>query len=80
MVKIPLLSSAPFPGSAASQASSQDGGIGSSAVLFARSTIGALSGLVMQSGLPGLEYPTDLTRGIVPKVRWLRVVDERKRR
>ncbi|BGP07355.1 Altered inheritance of mitochondria protein 6 [Rhodotorula toruloides] len=67
MLDIPLLSSGQFPGSAASHATMQNGAVGSSAILFARSTIGALAGAVMQSGLPELQYSTDLTKGIVPK-------------
>ncbi|KPV72176.1 uncharacterized protein RHOBADRAFT_47018 [Rhodotorula graminis WP1] len=60
MVYIPLVSTlAPAADSAAAS--------GNSAVLFARSTMAAISGLLVQSGLPQLNYPTSLTKGIVPK-------------
>ncbi|GAA6056868.1 hypothetical protein JCM3770_005115 [Rhodotorula araucariae] len=62
MVYIPIVSTLPTEGAAEQGASKF-----SSAVLFARSTIAAVSGLVLQSGLPALEYPTGLTRGVVPK-------------
>lgn len=39
------------------------------AAVLARSTLAALSGLVFQSGLPAMSYPTDVTRDILPKVR-----------
>ncbi|GAA5986868.1 hypothetical protein JCM10908_000932 [Rhodotorula pacifica] len=37
------------------------------AAVLARSTLAALSGLVFQSGLPAMSYPTDVTRDILPK-------------
>ncbi|GAA5861156.1 hypothetical protein JCM3774_002210 [Rhodotorula dairenensis] len=37
------------------------------AAVVARSTLAALSGLVFQSGLSAMTYPTDITRDILPK-------------
>ncbi|GAA6010923.1 hypothetical protein JCM10207_003992 [Rhodosporidiobolus poonsookiae] len=65
MVYIPFLSNTSLVGSPAyaSEAVVSSG----SGVLFARSTIAALSSLLVQSELPALTYPSDITRGIVPK-------------
>lgn len=38
------------------------------AAVLARSTLAALSGLVFQSGISAMSYPTDVTRDILPKV------------
>ncbi|BGP39324.1 hypothetical protein JCM10449v2_003262 [Rhodotorula kratochvilovae] len=69
MVYLQLVSALSPAGAGASFTAAEKGAskLGSSAVLFARSTIAAVSGLVLQSGMPALEYPTGLTRGVVPK-------------
>ncbi|GAA5927347.1 phosphatidylinositol-specific phospholipase C/glycerophosphodiester phosphodiesterase family protein [Sporobolomyces koalae] len=57
MVVIPVLSASPVtPPQSISRA-----------LLFAQSSMQALSGLLVQSDLTALTYPTSLTRGIVPK-------------
>ncbi|CEQ42562.1 SPOSA6832_04389 [Sporobolomyces salmonicolor] len=58
MVAVPMLSAV---------ARHPSDGFGSRALLFARSTVQAVTGLLVQSGLPALTYPTSLTRDIVPK-------------
>ncbi|GAA5882264.1 hypothetical protein JCM16303_002309 [Sporobolomyces ruberrimus] len=57
MVALPVLSSSP---------STQTSSV-SKALLFARSSMQVLSGLVVQSDVTSLSYPTSLTRDIVPK-------------
>ncbi|GAA5964887.1 hypothetical protein JCM3765_005813 [Sporobolomyces pararoseus] len=57
MVVIPVLSSSPSTSSKSI----------SKALLFARSSVQALSGLLIQSDASSLSYPTSLTRDIVPK-------------
>lgn len=57
MVAVPVLSPAPSTSTKSI----------SKALLFARSSVEALAGLVLQSDVPSLSYPTSLTRDIVPK-------------
>ncbi|GAA5984642.1 hypothetical protein JCM5350_008168 [Sporobolomyces pararoseus] len=57
MVAIPVLSISPSTSSKSI----------SKALLFARSSVQALSGLLIQSDVSSLSYPTSLTRDIVPK-------------
>ncbi|GAA6010927.1 hypothetical protein JCM10207_003994 [Rhodosporidiobolus poonsookiae] len=68
MVYIPFVSDSSIVGSAGAAAAASDSSASSGlGVLFARSTVAAFSALLVQSGLPSLTYPTDVTRGIVPK-------------
>ncbi|GAA5892300.1 phosphatidylinositol-specific phospholipase C/glycerophosphodiester phosphodiesterase family protein [Sporobolomyces salmoneus] len=57
MAAIPVLSSSPLISSSSI----------SKALLFARSSMQAISGLIVQSDATALTYPTSLTRDIVPK-------------
>lgn len=70
MVALPVLSSSP---------STQTSSV-SKALLFARSSMQVLSGLVVQSDVTSLSYPTSLTRDIVPKVSCFPVLPSKRRR